>query len=332
MSIKTPSFWYRKLDIAPAPLIEHLLAPLSALYRWGQRFDYAIKVTQRAEIPVLCVGNLNAGGSGKTPTALALAKLIKEQGLARTPYFLTRGYGGQECGPLLVDPKIHSAKEVGDEPLLLATHAPTIIAQNRVEGAKLAQDSGADLIIMDDGLQNPSLYKDLSFIVIDGEMGFGNEKTLPAGPLRMSLDEGFEHAQGFILIGEDKRNILERLPDGKPILRAGLLPLVTTIDKNAPYIAFAGLGYPQKFFTFLKERLGLNVIEERPYPDHYPYKLHELESLMQEAQNRAARLITTKKDALRLPHCDTPLLDIVDIELVWSDKDAVLTFLKSLKL
>ncbi|MEZ5919452.1 MAG: tetraacyldisaccharide 4'-kinase [Alphaproteobacteria bacterium] len=329
MKQRTPSFWYRPAE-SRAPLKERFLAPLSRLYMLGYRIHRLFVKPQKASTPVLCVGNLVAGGTGKTPAAICLVETLRKHGLARNPYFLVRGYGGAEIGPLLVDPAKHTAWDTGDEALLLARSAPTIVSPNRIIGAQMAADRGADIIIMDDGLQNPGIHKDIKLAVINGEMGFGNGKTLPAGPLRQPLAQGLQQVDAFILVGEDKRNALKLIPEGKTVLRATLKTSDhADISKKKTYLAFAGIGYPQKFFTFLQETVGLNLAEAVPFPDHYPYEESDLKMLHEKARALGAELLTTEKDFLRLPKIENITVHTLPVDMVWNDEDAVLRHFES---
>lgn len=327
---KTPAFWYRDPETTSPPLLEKILAPASWLYRAGFEIHQRSSTAQTSEIPIVCIGNLNAGGTGKTPTALALMQMIKTYSLARNPFFLLRGYGGGQRGPLLVDPKIHDAWDTGDEALILAGKAPTIVSADRNLGAELALRKGADLILMDDGLQNPTIRKDIKIIVINGEMGFGNGRMIPAGPLREPLGRGLAGADAFILIGEDKRGVLSLLPRDKPVIQAYLI----NEPQQAPlpdkfYLAFAGLGYPEKFFTFLREDMGLNVVETVTFPDHYPYNSYDLETLRDKALRIGAELITTQKDYLRLPKHEGFTVHSVPVRMNFQDESGLAAFLQS---
>jgi tetraacyldisaccharide 4'-kinase len=320
-ALKTPAFWYRRPEDPPAPL-ESALAPLSRLYAFFYRLHQSSKTPYRSTIPVACIGNVVAGGTGKTPTALALMDLIRQAGLAQNPHFLIRGYGGSERGPVLVDPLMHSAWEVGDEALILVRSAPTIVAADRAAGAQFAERRGADLLLMDDGLQNPGLHKDLKIIVLNGEMGFGNKRLIPAGPLRQPLGEGLGKADAFILIGPDTRGALADLPAGKPILRAALRAKPSQpIDTSARYIAFAGLGYPDKFFNFLKESVKLDIVDTVRFADHCPYGESDLRMLEARARAHNARLITTEKDFLRIPKINAPEIDVIPVEMAFENED-----------
>lgn len=327
MTLKTPAFWYRPAH-SPVPASEKILGVVSALYKAAFQVHHLIKSPAHVGVPVLCIGNIVAGGTGKTPTSLALLETIKKHALFKNPHFLIRGYGGAEMGPLLVDLKHHSAWDVGDEALILAQRAPTVIGGDRVASAQLAVEHGADVLILDDGLQNPGIYKDIKLVVINGEMGFGNGKLMPAGPLRQSLDEGLGMADGFILIGEDIRGSADQLPADKLLIHASLQPSSSFApDKSEKYLAFAGLGYPKKFFTFLKE-LGLDVVESIAFSDHHPYDLNDLTALHTKAGNLGARLITTEKDFLRLPKTEGIEIETVPVDMVWDHEADLVSLIR----
>jgi tetraacyldisaccharide 4'-kinase len=252
----------------------------------------------RADVPVICVGNPTVGGAGKTPAAIAIARLLAAAG--EKPMFLTRGYGGRLAGPVMADPA-HTAIQVGDEPLLLARVAPTVVAEERVSGARLAADSGASIIVMDDGFQNPSLIKDLSFLVVDAR-GTGNGRVIPAGPLRAPLEPQLDRASALLIVGETDSAIeaaararglpvfhgkLEPAPDAVAALRAGKV------------LAFAGIGNPEKFFATLAAA-GIDAPVRRSFPDHHRYSVKEARALVREADQGNLELLTTEKDAARL--------------------------------
>jgi len=284
----------------------------------------------KAGMPVICIGNLVAGGSGKTPVSLAIMQLVKDNMLAEHPCFLSRGYGGKAKGYFLVNRESHTADDTGDEPLLLAEKAPVIIAPDRRDGARYAESNNFDLVVMDDGLQNPGLYKDIRFVVIDGATGFGNGKCLPAGPLREPLAAGLRNADAFIVIGKDCCQIQSTLPKGKPIFFAHLnVPESWISDKKIPYIAFCGLAHPDKFQTTLVEA-GLNIVGWIPYPDHYRFTARDLQCMSEKAKRSDARLITTEKDAVRIPQEFRRAipLDILPVEIQWEDGQALVSFLK----
>ena len=316
--MRTPEFWYDRPDGAwPA-----LLGPAAALYAAAGILRQALTWERPAPVPVVCVGNLVAGGAGKTPVALALAGLARAAG-AR-PVFLTRGYGGRGRGPVRVDPAAHTAADVGDEPLLLAAAAPTWVAPDRIAGANAASRDG-DLIIMDDGFQNPTLKKDLSFVVIDGATGLGNGRVMPAGPLREPVGHGLVRADAIILVGADTSSTTARLHTTLPVLRARLTPVAGEALAGRRVFAFAGIGRPAKFFATLAET-GAEVVGARPFADHHAYTAADLAALNGAAAAADATLITTAKDAVRLPQ-DAGDVAVLTVRLAWNDEAAVIALL-----
>lgn len=320
MTLKTPSFWYRKTN-SPAPALERILTPLSYLYNLGHTINQAVKSPRKAKVPVICIGNAVAGGSGKTPTAIAIAGLLT----LNNPYFLSRGYGGSLTDPTLINQDM-TASECGDEALLLSRKGKTVISRDRVQGADFCAQAGADVIILDDGLQNASLQKDLSFMVIDGSAGFGNGRLLPAGPLREKLETSFAKTDAFILIGSDARGINNILPLDKPLFQAHIKPHIPEgLDLTKPIIAFAGLGRPEKFYHML-QALGANIVGWHPFPDHHPYMPQDVEKLVQEAKSKNAQLVTTEKDAVRLLSTKVFTIPIV---LEFENPDSIAQFMTS---
>lgn len=327
MTLKTPSFWYPKDDAHDWRVFA--LKPVSNLYALAYHIHQSGKSAKKVDIPVICVGNLVAGGTGKTPTSIAVLDILKQSGITQNPFFLIRGYGGAEHGPLLVEPDKHSAWDVGDESLILAQHAPTIVAADRVEGANLAHAKGADLVLMDDGLQNPGIFKDFKIVVINGEMGFGNGLMMPAGPMREPMDKGLAKADAFLMIGEDKRGALSSLPADSFIMHGHLKTKTSDIpNTEITYLAFAGLGYPDKFFNYLKDILKLNVANTIAYADHCPYEVENLETLLNEAKELDAKLITTEKDYLRLPENFREHVVTVPVALNIQNPDMLISKLK----
>jgi tetraacyldisaccharide 4'-kinase len=327
MRLKTPAFWYKNSQVSQIAGL--LLWPLSLIYRAGNLLRWKGITPFHAGIPVICVGNLTVGGSGKTPVVIAIMNLVNENGLAANPCFLSRGYGGTVTGPIFAHSIKHTHRDVGDEPLLLARHAPVIVSRNRKAGAIFAQENGHDLVIMDDGLQNPSLAKSLSFVAIDGYSGFGNGRILPAGPLREPLKTGFDKADAFIIIGHDARDVTACLPAGKPAFHARLTP-GSLPDEKESFVAFCGLGQPEKFRRTLREK-KLTITGWQPFPDHYPFTPEDLGRLDREALRKEARLLTTEKDAARIPpdyQFQSPL-DVLPVSIAWQNESALLSFLKS---
>ena len=304
------------------------MKPLSLLYSFGHHLNLSSTKTRKAPLPVICVGNITAGGSGKTPTIIALNKLITENKLAKSPFFLSRGYGGDETKARRIT--VHdTAKEVGDEPLLLAKHSNIITSVNRYDGALMAQELGADCILMDDGFQNQSLFKNLSILVIDGKTGFGNGKLLPAGPLREPISEAFSRAHAIIIIGEDKTNITPLIPDNISIFKASIKASnIDKFDNLTPYIGFAGLAHPQKFATTIKDN-KMNIVNFHEFADHHPYSDNELDKLIIEAKDKGAKLITTEKDYQRIPEDYRKYIEYLSIEIIWDNEKEITEFLKN---
>ncbi|MCP5432259.1 MAG: tetraacyldisaccharide 4'-kinase [Alphaproteobacteria bacterium] len=291
MRLEAPAFWYR----AGASPAGALLGPLGALYGAVVAWKTARAAPQKAPLPVVCVGNLTLGGTGKTPVALALARRLAAQG--RRPVFLTRGYGGRARGPLIVDAGAMDAREAGDEALLLARAGPCVLSRDRLAGARLAAGLG-DVVVMDDGHQNLRLEKDLSLLVVDAEAGFGNGRVFPAGPLRERVDRGLARADAVILMGEGAGPPLPGFAGS--ILRARLEPTEAARRlKGARLVAFAGIGRPGKAFATL-EALGAVLVARHALPDHAVPGEAFLRRLAGEAERVGARLVTTQKDAARL--------------------------------
>jgi len=312
--MRAPEFWAR-----PGPL-PALLRPLGLAYSAAGALRFALRRPARVAVPVLCVGNLVAGGAGKTPVALDLARRLAAAG--RRPHILTRGYGGSLAGPARVEPERHAAAEVGDEALLLAAAAPTWIGADRVAAARAAVAAGADALILDDGFQNPALAKDLSLVVVDGGFGFGNCEVIPAGPLREPVERGLARAAAAVLIGEDSAGVGARLAARLPLLRADLAPVGAADLAGRAVLAFAGIGRPAKFFATL-EAVGARLVEQRAFPDHHPYREAELREIIAAADRAGALPVTTAKDAVRLPPALRAEIRTVEVELRWREPEAL---------
>ena len=312
--MRAPDFWYPKTR--GTPLAALLLAPLGALYAASARLKSRLIKPERISVPVICVGNLTLGGTGKTPVTLEILRRLKSRGL--NPFALARGYGGVERGPARVDAERHSAAQVGDEPLLLAARAPTIVSRDRVAGAKLAIAQGADLVVMDDGFQNPSLAKDFSFVVVDGAVLFGNGRVFPAGPLREPVKYGLARADSIILMGGGDLDA-----QGKPLLRATLAPVPPFAAlKNRKLFAFAGIARPEKFFSTLSA-LELDVVMTRAFPDHYVFSKADIEELKNSAGRLSASPITTEKDFVRLAHDQRLGIAVLPVHADFEDSAAL---------
>ncbi|MEZ5922344.1 MAG: tetraacyldisaccharide 4'-kinase [Parvularculaceae bacterium] len=279
--------WFWRQHGAAARAAAAALSPLSLLYDSGQRLRKRMTVAKRVGVPIICIGNATLGGAGKTPLSIAVLSLLAERGIR--PFFLSRGYGGTLAGPLRVG--AHLTSEVGDEPLLLAAHAPVVIARKRVDGACLAARDGAQAIIMDDGYQNPTLVKDVSVLIRSGGV---NRRIFPAGPYREPFERAAARADAIVAIDED---CAETDCFGKPLLvarsnlRAPMAP--------QPVFAFCGIARPERFFSSL-EKCGFSLAGAQAFADHHPYAESEIRALKSAAAARGVRLITTEKDFVRL--------------------------------
>ncbi len=272
---------------------------------------------------MVCVGNLVAGGAGKTPVALALSAWLLEHDVP--VHVVTRGYGGQLRGPVRVDPIRHDAAAVGDEALLLAARAPCWVARDRAAGVRAAVAAGAGAILLDDGFQNPTVAKTLGLIVVDAGYGFGNGRVIPAGPLRENLRRGLGRADAVVLIaGEEDAIGAEQLRPGLgvPVLSAVLAPLLGERLAGSRVLAFAGIGRPEKFFATLRA-LGAVLVGTRAFPDHHPFRVAELEGLRRDAERSGARLITTAKDIVRVPSAQRAGIEVLEVEIRWPDPIAL---------
>lgn len=324
MRIRPPSFWWRDMGLRA-----RLLRPVAALYGMAAARRMRRPGTVAA-IPVVCIGNPTLGGAGKTPTAIAMAQMLAGAGAA--PAFLTRGYGGRAEGPLRVNATAHRAHDVGDEALLLARSFTTIVARDRVAGARAAQAAGAEIVVMDDGFHNPSLHKDFSALVVDAAYGVGNGLVFPAGPLRAPLAAQLAQAQALVVVGEGDASGLPAMAQerGLPCFRARLVP--SSDDAAAllrkPVLAYAGIGHPEKFFATLRAA-GADVRACRAFADHHVYSKHDANALLAEAERGGLSLVTTEKDYVRLsPDGATGKLRaqsaVLPVTLTFADPSAVL--------
>lgn len=320
--MKTPKFWKKR------NLLSDLLLPFSWIYGAATALRIKMGKPYIADCPVICVGNLTAGGTGKTPVSLSIAKIVQDMG--KNPFFITRGYGGK-LKNIIVNSKIHTAVESGDEPLLLAASAPTAVNPDRAAAARLACSSGADMLIMDDGFQNPGLYKNLSFLVFDGSYGIGNGRTIPAGPLRESLVKGIQRAQAVIILGEDKVEIAEKIKSvatSQIRLFYGKTTAIPPKTKDRAILAFAGIGHPEKFYQSLSD-CGLTIAQQVDFPDHHFYRREELQNLIDKARNENLDLYTTSKDYVKIPVDLRHQFHVLEVKIEWQNQLEFANFLKN---
>ncbi|MBW6399108.1 tetraacyldisaccharide 4'-kinase [Roseomonas sp. HJA6] len=314
--MRAPEFW----SGGNGGLAPILLSPFSALYAAAT----ARRMTRtgwQAPVPVICCGNATAGGAGKTTVALDIGRRLGNRGI--NAHFLMRGYGGRIKAPTRVDPAVHDSTAVGDEALLLAAERPTWVAADRGAGARAAVAAGAQAIVMDDGLQNPTLEKDLSLLVVDGSYGFGNGRVIPAGPLREPVAAAAARARAAVLIGTDETDALAQLPPGLPVLRAKLVPGPEgELLAGQPVFAFCGIANPRKFFATLQET-GAFLAGRQAYADHYPFDEGDLRDLLAEAESLRATPVTTRKDFVRIPPAFRNRVTVVTVRLEWDEPVAI---------
>ena len=316
-----PDFWWRPRPGAAALA----LAPAAALYGAAAGRRMARPGTS-AGVPVVCIGNFVVGGAGKTPVALELARQLVAAG--HEPAFVSRGYGGtagRTGAPVRVDPGRHAAAEVGDEPLLLARAAPCFVARDRLAAARAAAAAGATMVLMDDGLQNPALARNLAVAVVDGAVGVGNGLCLPAGPLRAPLDRQWPAVDLVVVVGAGHAGesvAAEAARHRKPVLRASVAPDTRALRRLAgrPLLAFSGIGRPGKFFDTLAEA-GLRTVDRIAFPDHHAFSARDRERLLAAAAAAGATLVTTEKDRMRLP--DGFATEVLPIRLAFDDPETL---------
>lgn len=302
--MKTPHFWQTNNTIS------RLLAPLSAAYALGASADRRFTTPQQATLPVIAIGNVTAGGAGKTPTTLALIPLLRAMG--HTPHILTRGYGGAS----LTAHRVNEGDDwriVGDEALLLAKAAPTWVGRNRLASASAAAAHGATILLCDDALQHHALHKNFTLLVIDGAYGIGNGKLLPAGPLREPLTSAAKRCDAAIIIGDDTQQLANQLTI--PVITAQLVPSSdTAFLSGSNWLAFAGIGRPEKFFTTLRA-CGATLVATESFPDHHAYSPQNITQLINNAEKLGASLITTEKDAVKIPPAYADVIRVLPVNL-----------------
>jgi len=315
--MRAPGFWSRPVGLAAT-----LLAPAGAVFAAVTRARVQAMRPQDVGIPVVCVGNLVAGGTGKTPVAMAIGARLLAAG--RSVHFLTRGYGGRVPGPCRVDPDRHHAGDVGDEPLLLARVAPTWVARDRRAGARSAVAAGAEVIVMDDGFQSPSLVYRLGLVVVDGAVGFGNRRVIPAGPLRETLGSGLARADAVVVVGDDRAGAAAiATAAGRLVVRAGLEPVAGgPVLAGRRVVAFAGIGRPGKLFESLAAA-GAEVAATFSFPDHHRYREPELAEVLRRAESLGAAVVTTAKDAVRLTASVRARVTVFEVAIRWDAPETI---------
>lgn len=333
--MKAPAFWESE------GLLPRLLAPASWLWTRMALRRMARPVPRAVSVPVIVVGNLTAGGAGKTPTVIALLGILRDMGL--NPAVVSRGYGGRVGPARRVDPARDVAADVGDEPLLLAEVAPTWVDPTRVEGARLAEKDGADVVVLDDGFQSARIAADLAVVVLDRGQGVGNGRVMPAGPLRAPLRAQLDRAQALVTIdtGEpivrSAKSVIAAADHRlMPIFRARLEPRRPEALAGRRVLAYAGIGRPEKFVATLA-RAGAEVVELVSFPDHAPLTTGDAEHLLARAAATGAALVTTAKDAARLRgHADGPLArlravsEVVEVDLVMEETERLAAIVTAL--
>jgi tetraacyldisaccharide 4'-kinase len=310
-----------------------VLAPAAALYAAAARHKLVYAPREKVDAPVLCIGNFTVGGSGKTPVAIALAR--QAQAMGRKPGILSRGHGGKLRRPRIVDPVLDNARDVGDEPLLLAAHAAVAVTPDRASGARLLIAEGCDFLIMDDGFQSARIAIDYALIVVDARYGIGNGWVLPAGPLRAGLVDQLRYADALLSMGEGVGSdsvIRAASRAGRPVYKATAEPRDAQRYAGMRVLAFAGIGHPGKFFETLREA-GARVVVARSYPDHHFYSADDLRGLMAAARSDRLELVTTAKDVARLQEAFMPTgfakaLNVLEIDAVFKDEDAASRIIK----
>lgn len=310
---EAPNFWTKKTPDWRA----RLLYPLSIIYSLITWFRQLLSSPYKSKIPVICVGNFTMGGAGKTPLTLSIYQQLKELGL--NPCILSRGYGGKALGPLLVDKKTDTPALVGDEPYMMAQYAPVVIARKRKAGALYIEKHGFDCVIMDDGFQNPTLFKDLSICVVDSGSSVGNGYVFPAGPLREPLSRAQSRCDGVVYVGEEAAVDLFDHSTKLPKFKTKIIPSKTDALPNQ-ILAFAGIGRPDKFYNTLQS-MDISILAAHNFPDHHPYSEEDLNHLKQRADTLEVGMVTTEKDWVKLPEAWQKNIYHVPITLEWEYLD-----------
>lgn len=311
--MKAPQFWYE-----PNTWKAKFLYPLGYFYNLLTLLRGKLAKPQSYSCLTICIGNLNVGGTGKTPTTIALAQHFLKKGLQ--VHVVSRGYKGKFQGTFLVDPQKHKSDEVGDEPLLMSEFTSVWVSNKRKNGIAAAENAGAQIVLLDDGFQDPSFHKDFSLIVVDGEKGFGNKKCMPAGPLRENIAQGFKRADALVIVGQ-RIYKFDTFPTHLKIIHSTLKPIETGMNwKEGKYLAFAGIADPSKFFKTLRS-LGANLIDCVALSDHQNLDGQVLKRLERKANSAHAQLVTTEKDAVRLSNTYRKKVLSLPVRIEFDDKN-----------
>ncbi len=330
MLIKTPKFWFKnKNEINP---LLYTLKPLSKLWEFVIKFRLKNGLWEKMPIPVICVGNITVGGSGKTPVTMSLQKLLEEMGIKAC--VVSRGYGGRIHHPYYVT-KNDTYDKVGDEPLILSKNGAIIVSKNKKAGIIKAYNDGFDIVILDDGFQNSKIKKDLSLVVVDSKILFGNEFIFPLGPLREPIKSGLSRADAIILINYDPEVINSEIGKLKKEYKVQFLDGFLNekkVLKNKPnkkVLAFSGIAFPEKFYNSL-QRLKYNIIKTKVFPDHYPFTNNDMLKLKKLAENNSLQLITTEKDMVRIPKVFHKFIDQIQIEFKFRNSEKIKELVKKI--
>ena len=327
MIIKTPKFWFKnKNEINPLLLT---LKPLSKIWEVVTKFRLVNGLWEKMPIPVICVGNITVGGSGKTPVTMALQLLLEKMGIRAC--VVSRGYGGRNKYPHYVT-KNDTYCKVGDEPIIMSKKGAVIVSKVKKDGILKAFKDGFDVVLLDDGYQNSKINKDLSLLVVDTEVLFGNELIFPLGPLREPINSGLSRADAIVLVGHNYKINTSKI---KTLITENKIPVLEgcinkkKISTNKEVLAFSGIAFPDKFFRTLKN-MGYNVIKTKEFPDHYPYTLKDMIKLKNYAQNYGLKLITTEKDIVRIPKNFHKFIDTVQIKFEFKNSNKIKKMIKSI--
>ena len=323
-----PGFWQKKNNLIEKIIIL-LLLPFTFIYYLASKFDKKLTKKNKVGIPVISVGNINTGGSGKTPFVIYLVNLLKKEKI--NSHVVSRGYLGNLHGPVKVDLKKHSYKDVGDEALLLAKETTTWVSKNKFEGTLMATLNGADVVILDDGLQNYSIHQDLKIMIVDGGFGFGNQFLLPSGPLRETISFGIKKSDMLIIFNKDENDIEKKIKNKITIIHANSKIKNFSQLKNKKIVGFSGIGRSEKFHSSLKDQ-KLNIIKFFPYPDHYSYNKKEINNLINYAKKNNAVLVSTLKDKQRINIDQRKKISFLDLKIEVKEEKNLINFLKKRKI